>query len=125
MKTKRTIHNKDYYPIPDLYTQLEDIMSNFDFEQVLEYMNWDKSRREYDEDGRCIGTHTWKVFVNGSFKIPTLEELKQFAREQLIEVIKHYQKTKEYTFTSCGPFTSTCRNDVLELNCILERWSGD
>ena len=35
-------------------------MENFDFDKVLEYMQWDKSHREYDDEGRCIGKSTWK-----------------------------------------------------------------
>ena len=38
-------------------------MENFDFDKVLEYMQWDKSHREYDDEGRCIGKSTWKMYV--------------------------------------------------------------
>lgn len=38
-------------------------MENFDFDKVLEYMQWNKSHREYDDEGRCIGKSTWKMYV--------------------------------------------------------------
>lgn len=44
-------------------------MENFDFDKVLEYMQWDKSHREYDDEGRCIGKSPYLSIATGPFKV--------------------------------------------------------
>lgn len=122
-KIKRFKEYKD--SIPSLHEQYDFIMDNFDFDYVLEFMKSNRSRREYRDDGSYIA-HEWKVYHNGEFRVPTLDELRNLAGSLLSEVIRNYEKVKSrYTYIATGPFKALCRDGILELSCIIESWSYD
>ena len=102
-------------------------MENFDFDKVLEYMQWNKSHREYDGEGRCIGKSTWKMYVGpNEHRVPTLYELSRNASILLREVMKLYNDNKSpYLSIATGPFKVICRYGMLELIACLETWSYD
>lgn len=108
-----------------LEEQYKSIMENFD--KVLEYMQWDKSHREYDDEGRCIGKSTWKMYVGpNEHRVPTLYELSRNASVLLREVMKLYNDNKSpYLSIATGPFKVICRYGMLELIACLETWSYD
>lgn len=102
-------------------------MENFDFDKVLEYMQWNKSHREYDDEGRCIGKSTWKMYVGpNEHRVPTLYELSRNASILLREVMKLYNDNKSpYLSIATEPFKVICRYGMLELIACLETWSYD
>lgn len=110
-----------------LEEQLQDIMKNFDFDQVCEYMNWDKSTRTYDENGNCTSKSPWFVYTGRGYKIPNVDELKQLAKRQLEDLIERHKKypKENYLYIHCGPFKATYRHGMLVLECIIEYWSCD
>jgi hypothetical protein len=124
-KTKRTVLTRD--DCPPLEEQYKSIMENFDFDKVLEYMQWDKSHREYDDEGRCIGKSTWKMYVGpNEHRVPTLYELSRNASVLLREVMKLYNDNKSpYLSIATGPFKVICRYGMLELIACLGTWSYD
>lgn len=94
-------------------------MENFDFDKVLEYMQW--SHREYDDEGKS----TWKMYVD-EHRVPTLYELSRNASVLLREVMKLYNDNKSpYLSIATGPFKVICRYGMLELIACLETWSYD
>lgn len=102
-------------------------MENFDFDKVLEYMQWNKSHREYDDEDRCIGKSTWKMYVGpNEHGVPTLYELSRNASVLLREVMKLYNDNKSpYLSIAAEPFKVICRYGMLELIACLETWSYD
>lgn len=100
-----------------LINQYHDIMKYFDFELVQEYMAWDKSRREYDDEGNLIKKRPWKMyFPDGGYRVPTVEDLKSLASSLLEDVINGYE------FVQTGPFKVYKSGDKLVLECIIQGW---
>lgn len=100
--------------------QIRDIMDNFDFDYVQQFMSWEKSYREYDENNQVISEHPWKVHIkSGKFEVPSTQELKDFAK-CLLESCVYSNNTS----VACGPFKVTCNNGTLLLECIIEHY-GD
>ena len=124
MKVKKT---RNFSDVPSLDAQYDDIMKNFDFDKVLEYMSWDKSYRIYNEDGKCIGKSPWKIFIGpGEYRVPTISELRARARDLLTQVIRNYRNSKSpFISISAGPFKAMCRYGMLELIGVIESWGGD
>ena len=123
MKVKRTTNLID---VSSLNAQIDDIMKNFDFDKVLEYMSWDKSYRRYDDDGKCIGKSPWKMYIHpGEYKVPSISDLKTLAKDLLTQVIENYKNSKStFVFVATGPFKAVCRYGRLELIGVIESW-GD
>ena len=111
LKTKKTQKNSDYDK------QIKEILENFDFDYVQELMSWDKARRDYDDYGRIINKKPWEIYINGSFKIPTLSDLRNLASKLL-----HEAASENLYQISTGPFEVTKRNGRLKLNCVVEQW---
>lgn len=112
-------------PKSDLLSQYEHIMKYFDFDKVNEYMRWDYSHREYDDSGQCIKKSPWFIYSEkGGFVIPTVEELKDLARQLLTDLINRPNK-ESYMYVATGPFKATYRYGILELECVIESWSDD
>ncbi len=109
-----------------LMAQYEDIMKNFDFDRVVEFMNWNKSYRVYDDDGKCCGKTEWAMFCGGKFAVPSEAELRRLAESLLKETIQEYERKKsDFTYVASGPFKAICRYGILELDCVIEWWSND
>lgn len=127
MKVRKKQVKKDIEAIPTLEAQYEEIMKYFDFDKVSEFMHWDKSYREYDDQGRCVGKSQWKMVTpNKTFEVPSIDTLKQLASRLLSEVIEKYQKTKnDLIYIGTGPFKASCRYGILELDCVIEHWYYD
>ena len=123
MKVKRTTNLID---VSSLNAQIDDIMKNFDFDKVLEYMSWDKSYRMYDDDGKCVGKSPWKIFIHpGEYRVPSISDLKTLAKDLLTQVIRNYENSKStFVFVATGPFKAVCRYGRLELIGVIESW-GD
>lgn len=123
MKVKRTTNLID---VSSLNAQIDDIMKNFDFDKVLEYMSWDKSYRRYDDDGKCIGKSPWKMYIHpGEYRVPSISDLKTLAKDLLTQVIENYKNSKStFVFVATGPFKAVCRYGRLELMGVIEYW-GD
>lgn len=108
----------------DLMPQYRDIMKNFDFGLVHEYMSGNSARRNYDIYGRVESAESWKIICsNGEYKVPTVEELVLLAKNLLLKVMER-SKTKSYTYIHTGPFKASCFNGTLSLECIIESWDG-
>ena len=122
VKTKIVKTEKEV--IPSLENQYKDIMENFDFHLVYTYMNWARSRRDYDDNGEVIAEHSWKIFINNEFKVPTIAELKACAESLLKNVISQYKKTDNFYSIHSGPFKASIHYGVLELECIIESWGN-
>lgn len=124
MKVKRT---NNYSDSPPLNIQYENIMRNFDFDRVHEFMNWEKSKRSYDDEGNCIDKSSWKMFVAPSiYKIPDISELRDCASRLLKGVMKVKETSKApVIFMATGPFKAIYRYGILELDCIIGSWSDD
>lgn len=110
--------------IPPLNDQLNEIMSNFDFNRVATFMSWEKSHRIYDDEGNCIREEPWKV-VGKTYAVPTEVELKNLAKSLLDQVIERYEPEKQFVYVGTGPFKVICRYGILELMCVIEYWSCD
>ena len=123
MKIKRT---RNLIDVSSLNAQIDDIMKNFDFDKVLEYMSWDKSYRRYDDDGKCVGKSPWKIFIHpGEYRVPSISDLKTLAKDLLTQVIENYKNSKStFVFVATGPFKAVCRYGRLELIGVIEYW-GD
>jgi hypothetical protein len=61
-RTKRIIKCDCEDDIPSLEEQFQDIMDNFDFKHVQMMMDWEYSRADYNDEGKCIGFHKWQTF---------------------------------------------------------------
>lgn len=91
-----------------LKTQMNEILSEFDFDKLARYM-------EYDN---------WEICINHNLKIPTSYELRQFAKNMLLDIIRRYKKNKEKClYSSSGPFKVTCINKVLTLDGVITSWT--
>lgn len=123
MKVKRTTNLID---VSFLNAQIDDIMKNFDFDKILEYMSWDKSYRMYDDDGKCIRKSPWKMYIHpGEYRVPSISDLKTLAKDLLTQVIENYKNSKStFVFVATGPFKAVCRYGRLELIGVVEYW-GD
>lgn len=124
MKVKRT---NNYDDSPPLNIQYENIMKNFDFDRVHEFMNWEKSKRDYDDEGNCIDKSSWKMFVAPNmYKIPDIGELRKCASRLLKNVMNMKENNKAPVISiATGPFKAIYRYGILELDCIIESWSDD
>lgn len=122
-KLRRTIKRKNN---SSLESQISFITKNFDFNRVHEFMSWNKSSRNYDDNGICYGTNPWNMFVHEEYRVPTEFELKTLADSLLKEVANRYRSDKsDYIYIHHGPFKAICRYGILELDCVIESWSGD
>ncbi len=121
MKVKKT--KKTYSDIPSLADQYENIMKNFDFDRVQEFMSWEKSHRTYDDDGNCESKSPWRMYCGpGEYRIPTVEDLKECARSLLTRVM---QSKEPVAYIATGPFKAILRYGMLELDCVIESWHYD
>lgn len=120
------IFNRKKNKLPSLHDQYLEIMREFNFQRVAEFMNKDDSMWSYNDDGSYTKTK-WAICVrtpekNVTFAVPTSEELKLLASELLLEVIN--AKSGNYYSVASGPFKVIKRFGVLELDCIIESWYG-
>lgn len=91
-----------------LKAQMNEILSEFDFDKLARHM-------EYDN---------WRICIGNNLKIPTSYELERFAKNMLLDIIKRYKKNKEkYLYSFCGPFKVTCINKVLTLDGVITSWT--
>lgn len=126
--------------IPSLEEQFQDIMDNFDFDHVHIMMDWEYSRVDYNDEGKCVGFHKWKtlnipeegismddLFNPDHLKVPTVAELKKDAENLLKSAMRFAKANRRCKFymTATGPFKVTYRYGVLELECIFTSWSCD
>lgn len=113
------------YDVPSLDYQVKDILHNFNFEQVLKVMET-PCQAVFDEDGKVIEYQIWKLYNKGSFRLPSVEELKQLAADLLWHMVDLVKKSKEeYHIIGTGPFKVTYRWGVIELDFVLTSWSWD
>lgn len=124
MKVKKT---RNFSDVSSLDVQCDYIMKNFDFDKVLEYMSWDKSHREYDDDGKCVGKSPWRMCISpGEYRVPSISDLRTLAKDLLTQVIRNYINSKSaFVSISTGPFKAMCRYGRLELVGVIESWSDD
>lgn len=119
-KLKRT---RNFSDIPSLDVQYANIMKNFDFSRICEFMNWNKSYKS-----ACNIITSWKIFISETkeYKVPTESELRNYAGTLLRDVIRSYKNNKSnYIAIATGPFKAICRCGILELDCVIISQSGD
>lgn len=107
---------------PPLEDQINDIIDNFNFDLVAEYMEY-FGRGVHNEQGDYIGRERWKMACEDGFHVPTVSDLKTLARRLLEDVISKLRGN--YTYVATGPFKAIRRYDILELNFVPESWSYD
>jgi hypothetical protein len=124
LRKKSKQNHEDYL---SLEKQYQNIMDCFDFLHVQQMMNWEKARVNYDDYLNHMSYSQWKIYINGAFKIPSIEELRHEASKLLksaIDFAKRNPKTDFYS-TGTGPFKVIYRYGILELSCDFESWSCD
>lgn len=112
--------------LPSLVDQYVKIMENFNFKRVAEFMAWNESYWSYNDDG-SYEKGQWmvvdrKVGDKWLYKVPTEHDLRLMASD-LLRRVMDYKENVSYIAT--GPFKATKRYGILELECIIERWSYD
>lgn len=112
--------------LPSLVDQYAEIMENFNFKRVAEFMAWNESRWSYNDDG-SYEKGQWmvvdrKVENKWVYKIPTEHDLRLMASDLLRRVMDYKDNV---SYIASGPFKATKRYGILELECIIEQWSYD
>lgn len=112
--------------LPSLVDQYAEIMEEFNFKRVAEFMAWPESSWSYNDDGSYEKSQ-WmvvdrKVEDKWSFKVPTEHDLRLMASKLLRDVM---EMKNDLAWIASGPFKATKRYGILELECIIERWSYD
>jgi len=107
--------------IPDLISQKQDILKNFNFDLVHMIMST-ACRAVYDNNGKPTGFYEpWTYYYN---RVPSIAELKQVASDLLDDVIKNNDINK-VIWTGTGGFKAVNRYGILNLMFILEEWQCD
>lgn len=92
-------------PLPETVADLVDkVMRRFDFEQVHKAMQ----------------LLDWRWNLPRGFDVPTLQEIKDYARAWLIMVVPK----KVDTFVGSGGFYAHRHENGLELQFVLQKWSA-
>lgn len=112
--------------ISSLVDQYVEIMENFNFKRVAEFMAWNESRWSYNDDG-SYEKDQWMVVdrnVEGKwlYKVPTEHDLRLMASQLLRDVMK---MKNDVAYIATGPFKAIKRYGILELDCVIEQWSCD
>ena len=139
-RTKKIIKCDCEDDIPSLEEQFQDIMDNFDFKHVQMMMDWEYSRADYNDEGKCVGFHKWTtlhipeegismddLFNPDHLKVPTVAELKKDA-ERLLKSAMRFAKANrrcKFYMTATCPFKASYRYGIIELECIFTSWSCD
>lgn len=111
--------------LPSLVDQYVEIMENFNFKRVAEFMAWNESYWSYNDDG-SYEKGPWKVVDRGTdkwtCKVPTEHDLRLMASDLLRRVMDYKDNV---SYIASGPLKATKRYGILELECIIEQWSYD
>lgn len=110
--------------VPSIEDQIHDILTNFSFNLVVEYMEY-FGRGVYNEQGDFVGRERWKMMCEDGFHVPTVPDLKSLAKRLLEDAGKRYPNHGNYVYVATGPFKALCRYGILELNFVPESWSYD
>ena len=106
--------------VPNLNEQKQDILNNFDFDQVEMIMSMPCLKESEDL------YRPWKMIYDGKLVHYNKALLKDLADKLLSEVIELYiQSNDELIYTATGPFKAECRHGILELSFVVNRWSWD
>ena len=108
--------------LPSLTDQYVEIMNEFNFKRVHEFMNWPESSWSYNDDGSYEKNQWEMITKDGSYRVPSEYDLRLLASKLLLEVMRSKEKCHSIR---TGPFKVTKRYGILELECIIEHWSYD
>ncbi len=91
--------NKKYFDM------VHNTLLNFDFdkvEKVMQVLNWH-----------------WCTASEG---IPSADEIKDVAKNLLINTIERYEKSMRHKYTATGGFQVSFDGNILEINFIVANW---
>ena len=112
--------------LPSLLDQYVEIMEEFNFKRVSEFMAWNESYWSYNDDG-SYEKGQWKVVDREvedkwTCKVPTEHDLRLMASQLLRDVM---EMKDDHAYIATGPFKAIKRYGILELDCVIEQWSCD
>lgn len=110
--------------IPSLGEQKEDILQNFNFDDVAMVMSMPCKRYN---DGEYPVYSTWRMYHPRLGYIQySSSQLKELANSLLSQVIDTYINTgHDLISVRTGPFKAECRYGILELMFIMDSYSWD
>ena len=111
--------------IPSLKDQKEDILQNFNFDDVAMIMGMPCKR--YNDNNKYPAYNTWRMYHPKLGYIQySGSQLKELADSLLSQVINTYIITKNnLIYVSTGPFRAEYRYGILELMFIMDSYSYD
>ena len=111
--------------IPSLKEQKEDILQNFNFDDVAMIMGMPCKR--YNDNDKYPAYSTWRMYHPKLGYIQySSSQLKELADSLLSQVIGTYITTKDnLIYVSTGPFRAEYRYGILELMFIMDSYSYD
>lgn len=106
----------------DYQKQINEILEEFDFDYVHEFMLQDTAIRVYDDYGNVTNTSQWRIYLHGDLVIPDIQDLKDVAKDLLERVSHNSAFNKGFYYIHTGPFRAECINGELSLLFVAKSW---
>lgn len=102
------------------------ILSDFCFEQVATIMATPCVPIYKDSTSEIIGYKPWVMYINKTFKVPSIGDLYCLADQLLDDIIKEVYKNPKnnYQFIASGPFKVTYLHGNLTFEFVVESWEN-